>query len=43
VAAIDPKTALNEFHFEQAFQYFDIDHSGMIKFEEIVYFLEDTK
>jgi calcium-dependent protein kinase len=32
VAAIDPKTALNEFHFEQAFQYFDIDHSGVITF-----------
>ena len=43
MAAIDPRTALNEFHFEQAFQYFDIDHSGVITFEEIVHFLEDTK
>jgi len=34
---------LTQHHFEQAFQYFDIDHSGAITFEEIAHFLEDTK
>ena len=43
VAALDPSKALTEIHFEQAFQYFDIDHSGVITFEEIAHFLEDTK
>ena len=43
VAAINPKKCLTVHHFEQAFQYFDIDHSGEITFEEIAHFLEDTK
>lgn len=43
VAGINPKKFLTEQHFEQAFQYFDIDHSGAITFEEIAHFLEDTK
>ena len=43
VAGIDPKKCLTQHHFEQAFQYFDIDHSGAITFEEIAHFLEDTK
>lgn len=33
VAGLDPKRMLTEYHFEQAFQYFDIDHSGAITFE----------
>jgi Ca2+-binding EF-hand superfamily protein len=32
VAGIDHKKSLTEHHFEQAFQYFDIDHSGAITF-----------
>lgn len=32
VAGLNPKSSLNESHFEQAFQYFDIDHSGAITF-----------
>jgi len=43
VAGINAKDCLTEKHFEQAFQYFDIDHSGAITFEEIAHFLEDSK
>lgn len=32
VAGIDAAQTLNEHHFELAFQYFDIDHSGEITF-----------
>lgn len=32
VAALDPST-LNEQHFEQAFSYFDTDHSGAIDYD----------
>lgn len=30
-------------HFEQAFAYFDIDHSGVITYDEISSFLDDKK
>jgi Ca2+-binding EF-hand superfamily protein len=33
VAGLNPKMSLTEQHFEQAFQYFDMDHSGAITFE----------
>jgi calcium-dependent protein kinase len=42
VAALEPNQ-LTSTHFEQAFSYFDIDHSGVITYEEIVSFLEDRK
>lgn len=42
VAALEPDK-LNENHFEQAFSYFDIDHSGTITYEEIAAFLEDKE
>jgi len=40
VATLQPE-ALTLEHFEQAFSYFDIDHSGMITYDEIVAFLDD--
>jgi Ca2+-binding EF-hand superfamily protein len=42
VAAIEPEK-LNKNHFEQAFAYFDIDHSGTITYDEIAAFLEDQE
>ena len=40
VAGLEPGD-LSVNHFEQAFAYFDIDHSGMITYDEIAAFLED--
>lgn len=42
VAAFQP-TQLTANHFEQAFAYFDIDHSGVITFDEIASFLENRE
>ena len=39
---MEPKD-LTAKHFEQAFSYFDIDHSGSITYDEIVAFLEDKE
>lgn len=42
VASLEPQQ-LSRTHFEQAFAYFDIDHSGVITYDEIAGFLEDKK
>lgn len=42
VACLKMKDVITRSHFEQAFAYFDIDHSGSISFEEIAFFLGDT-
>ena len=42
VAGLEPGE-LSQTHFEQAFAYFDIDHSGMITYDEIAAFLEDRE
>ena len=42
VAALEPE-ALTAKHFEQAFSYFDIDHSGSITYDEIATFLENKE
>ncbi len=39
VAGLKSKTFFTKEHFEQAFTYFDIDHSGVISYEEIAFFL----
>lgn len=41
VAGLKLKDTITRDHFEQAFAYFDIDHSGSISYEEIASFLED--
>ena len=43
VASLKSKNVINKNHFEQAFAYFDMDHSGAISYEEIAFFLEDAK
>ncbi len=42
VACLKMKDVVTKSHFEQAFAYFDIDHSGSISFEEIAFFLGDA-
>lgn len=42
MAALEPEK-LTQDHFEQAFSYFDIDHSGTITYDEIAAFLEDKE
>ena len=42
MAALEPED-LTAKHFEQAFSYFDIDHSGEITYDEIAAFLEDKE
>ncbi len=42
MAALEPEK-LTSSHFEQAFSYFDIDHSGTITYDEIAAFLEDKE
>ncbi len=39
---MDPN-AYTQYQFEQAFNYFDIDHSGLITYDEIAAFLEDRE
>ena len=41
VAGLKIKDFFTKDHFEQAFAYFDIDHSGELSYDEIAYFLED--
>jgi calcium-dependent protein kinase len=41
VAAIDFNKNITREHFEQAFQYFDIDNSGAITFSEVSQFLDE--
>jgi Ca2+-binding EF-hand superfamily protein len=40
ISALNPKIALKTEHYEKAFDYFDIDHSGGISYEEVAKFLE---
>jgi calcium-dependent protein kinase len=40
IAALNPKSYLKREHYERAFEYFDIDHSGDISYEEVAKFLE---
>jgi calcium-dependent protein kinase len=42
VAALEPSFVTSN-HLEQAFAYFDIDHSGVITYDEIAVFLEDSR
>lgn len=39
IAALNPKSYLKREHYERAFEYFDIDHSGDISYEEVAKFL----
>lgn len=41
VAGLKIKDFFTKEHFQQAFSYFDIDHSGEISYDEIAFFLED--
>lgn len=43
VACEKMKNVFTKSHFEQAFAYFDIDHSGAISFQEIAFFLQDSR
>ena len=43
VAGLKLKDAFTEEHFHQAFEYFDIDHSGEISYDEIIFFLENNQ
>lgn len=43
VAGLKMKDIFTKDHFEQAFAYFDIDHSGEISYDEIAFFLEDKR
>ena len=40
ISALNPRSFLKASHYEKAFDYFDIDHSGDISYEEIAKFLE---
>lgn len=42
VAGLKLKQVFTKEHFEQAFSYFDIDHSGSISYDEIAFFLQDA-
>lgn len=42
VAGLKLKETFSKEHFEQAFSYFDIDHSGCISYDEIAFFLEGS-
>jgi calcium-dependent protein kinase len=42
VAGLKLKDFFSKEHFEQAFSYFDIDHSGSISYDEIAFFLDDS-
>ena len=42
VASLKTRSVMTRSHFEQAFSYFDIDHSGSISYEEIAFFLDDA-
>ena len=39
VAGLSNQNFMKTDHFEKAFKYFDIDHSGTITYEEVVEFL----
>jgi len=41
VAGLSSDEFMKREHFEKAFAYFDIDHSGTITYEEVVEFLEN--
>ena len=40
ISALNPRKFLNESHYARAFDYFDIDHSGDISYEQVAKFLE---
>lgn len=43
VAGLQIKNHFSKEHFEQAFSYFDMDHSGSITYQEIAFFLENPR
>lgn len=43
VAGMKMQGKMTQDHFQKAFEYFDIDHSGNITYEEIAFFLEDEE
>jgi Ca2+-binding EF-hand superfamily protein len=43
VACLKVRDVVTKRHFEQAFAYFDMDHSGSISYEEIAFFLGDAR
>ena len=40
ISALNPRMMLTAEHYARAFDYFDIDHSGGISYEEIAKFLD---